>query len=467
MSYRRSPAEAAEPAQRGGDGVDAAEGPEKTSPTGARGEGDVGGTPPGVGLPTAAEAECLLHEAGNIRLNTLNGTLQSIGVHLYNPFLGIDLIRLGGTGWEVGLLSALPPLGQTLSTIAGARWLGGRPNPKRAGAVTFAVARLLLLGLAAIQFGAHGAAAGAWRPLAFVSIVALMSLPVAVGNLSWQTVLTGLLRPTSRAGALAIRGILASLAGVVVPLAAGWWARSRAGVGAYPWLYCLAALVGLAEAATFWAMRGNPPVRTRREPVLPAVRRLWGERPYRAYTLCSLPFYLGWLMAWPLFTTYQVRVAHATNLWVAAFSGVNALAAALGNALWLRVGQRGGARLTLPCACLLLTVVPLQYCFAPGLWGIVINNVFGGLFGAGVNLYLLVRLMEVAPAEDRVVAMGVASTVIGAVGVAGPMVGMALAHVLPMPATFWIPTALRFSGALALLGAGLAGGAATVRALPA
>ena len=39
------------------------------------------------------------------------GTLQSVGFNLHNPFLGIDLTRLGGAGWEVGLLSALPPPG--------------------------------------------------------------------------------------------------------------------------------------------------------------------------------------------------------------------------------------------------------------------------------------------------------------------------------------------------------------------
>ncbi len=411
-----------------------------------------------------ADVDPLRHEAANIRLNTLNGTLQSVSLNLYNPFLGIDIIRLGGTGWEVGLLSALPPLGQTLSTIAGARWLGGRANPKRAGALTFAAARLLLLGLAAIHLGIRGGtAAGSWRPLALVSLVALISLPGAVGNLSWQAVLTGLLRPSSRASALAIRGVLASLAGVVVPLAAGWWARSDSGVGAYPWLYCLAALVGLAEAAVFWSMRGNPPVATRREPILPAARRLWADGPYRAYTLCCLPFYLGWLMAWPLFTTYQVRVAHATNLWMAGFTAVNSLAAAVGSALWARFGNRAGARLALPVACLLLTVVPLQYVFAPGLWGIALSNVLGGLFGSGVNLFLLVRLMEVAPVEDRVVAMGVASTVLGAVGVAGPMLGIALAHVLPMPGTFWVPTLLRASGGVALLAAARAGGRAIAR----
>ena len=415
------------------------------------------------GPPMAAEMDYVPHEAENIRMNTLNGTLQSVGVNLYNPFLGIDLIRLGGTGWEVGLLSALPPLGQTLSTIAGARWLGSRSNPKRAGAFTFAAARVLLLGLAAIQLGVRAGAHDAWRPLALVSLVALMSLPVAVGNLAWQAVLTGLLRPTSRASALAIRGVLASLAGVAVPLVAGWWTRASTGVAAYPWLYGLAALIGLGEAAAFWAMRGNPPVASRREPILPAARRLWYDGQYRAYTLCSLPFYLGWLMAWPLFTTYQVRVAHATNLWVAGFTAVNSLAAACGSAIWARVGNRVGARIALPAACLLLTVVPLEYVFAPSLWGIVVNNVFGGLFGSGVNLYLLVRLMEVAPAADRVVAMGAASTVIGAVGVAGPMRGIALTHVLPMPETFWIPTAFRLGGGLALLAAGLAGGSSVRR----
>jgi len=389
----------------------------------------------------------------NVRVNALHGAVQATAINLFNPFLGIDLIRLGGTGLEVGLLSSLPPLAATLSNIAGARWLAARRNPKRAGAGMFAAARLLLLGIALVNLRAgHGAT---WRPATLVVLVGLLNLPTAVGTLSWQSVLTGLLPPPRRARALARRGIMASLAGVVTALACGFIARRSTGTSGYPWLFALAAGVGMIEVSIFLRFRGNPSIQRYPGTILPAARRLWRNGPYRAYTLCCLPFYLGWLMAWPLFLRFQVSRAHATNLWMGAFAAVNGLAAIVGNLVWTRVGDRLSARLTLPVACLLLSGVPLFYVVAPDLWGILLNNVWGGLVGSGVNLFLLVRLMEVAPPEDRVVAMGVANTVIGAVGVVGPLIGTGLLQLLPMPQIFWVPAALRFSGGLALLLAGI------------
>jgi len=394
-------------------------------------------------------------ENHNIRINALHGAVQATAINLFNPFLGIDLIRLGGNNLEVGLLSALPPLAATLSNIAGARWLAGRRDPKRAGAAMFAIARLLLLGLALVNWPLIAGGRTAWRPVALIALVGLLGLPTAVGTLAWQAVLTGLLSRLRRAAALGLRGIMVGLAGVATALVCGWWARGWTGTAGYAWLYVLGAAVGLVEVAIFLKFRGSPAIQQYPARILPAARRLWANTPYRAYTLCCLPFYLGWLMAWPLFLRFQVSVAHASNLWMGAFAAVNALAAVIGNLAWSRLGDRLGARLALPVACLLLAGVPLTYVFAPDLWGILLNNVWGGLMGSGVNLFLLVRLMEVAPPEDRVVAMGVANTVIGAVGVIGPLVGIGLLRLWPMPEVFWVPTALRFAGGLTLLGAGV------------
>lgn len=400
----------------------------------------------------AAEAAVAAEADRNIAVNALHGAVQATAINLFNPYLGIDLIRLGGDGLEVGLLSALPPLAATLSNLAGARWLAARRNPRLAGAAMFAAARLLLLGLALVSLGAGRTTA--WRPALLVGLVGLLNLPAAIGTLSWQAMLTGLLPAARRSPALARRSMLASLAGVVTAIGGGLLARNWTGTDGYAWLFAAAAGVGLLEVAVFLRFRGNPPIQSLPSQILPAARRLWRDRAYRAYTLACLPFYLGWLMAWPLFLRFQVSVAHATNLWMGAFTAVNGLFAIAGNLFWSRAGQRVGARAALPVACMLLAGVPLMYVASPSLWGIVLNNVWGGLVGSGVNLLLLVRLMEVAPPEDRVVAMGVTNTVVGAVGVIGPLVGTGLVRLVPMPDVFWIPTALRFTGGVSLLLAG-------------
>ncbi len=401
--------------------------------------------------------ELAVHEPANIAINTAHGAAQSAAINLSNPFLGIDLIRLGGNNLEVALLSALPQLGATLSNITGARWLATRSDPKRAGAVMFLLARLGLLGFAVLNLGVRrGGPISPWRPLVFVVVVALINIPGAVGNLSWQAIIGGLLSAARRARALARRGTVASLTGVVAASIAGYLLRGTVHLSSYAWLFALAALAGVVEVAIFLRLRGQPVIQRWRPDLLPALGRLWGDRHYRAYALSCLPFYLGWVMSWPLFLRYQVSTLHATNLWMGAFSATNALAVALGNPLWARFGERVGARWALPAAIFFLAFVPVTFALRPSLPDLIATNVLGGWGGAGVNLFLLVRLMEVAPPEDRVVAMGTANTLIGLMGVLGPLLGVALLSALTFPGIFWVPAALRLSGGVALAGVALA-----------
>ncbi len=409
----------------------------------------------GPAAAPAAPEPAYPDEAYNTRINTAHGAAQALSINLVNPFLGIDLIRLGASNFEIALLSALPPLAATVSNLGGARWLARQREPKRAGAVMFLAARLAVLGFALLNLGLGARTKpAAWRVVAMVVLVGLLNIPNAVGNLSWQALITGLLGASRRARALAHRSMVASLAGVTAVLLAGWWIRTRLDPGAYSWLYLLGALAGVVEVVIFLRLRGNPVVQRLPTDLRPAIHRLWRDLPYRAYTLACLPFYFGWLMAWPLFLRYQVSIAHATNLWIGIFTAVNALSAAAGNLIWSRIGDRIGPKLALPLAIGALAGVPFSYSFAPGFWGLVGTNALGGVMGGGVTLLLLVRLMEVAPEADRVVAMGIANTLIGAIGVTGPLLGILLLRFIPMPEIFLVPTALRFCGGLALLAAG-------------
>jgi MFS family permease len=182
-----------------------------------------------------------------------------------------------------------------------------------------------------------------------------------------------------------------------------------------------------------------------------AARRVWASRDFRRYTLASIPFYFGWQMPQPLFVRYQVSYAHATTTWIAGFAATNALLAAVASPVWGRIGRRFSPRLALPLATGLLSAVPMIYAFNLGLHGILLSNIAGGLFGAGVNMFLLLRLMEVAPPQDRIFAIGMANTLISVASVVGPLVGVLLMHWIPIPTIFWIPTGLRLLGALSFL----------------
>lgn len=383
------------------------------------------------------------YEELNIRTNVFHGAAQNGAIGLVNPFLGINLIRLGATDFEIGLLSSLPPLGATLSTLLGARWLAHVKNPRRLTTLLFFLARMAFLGYALIDL-----LPGKASPLLLVILIGLSSVPQAIANVSWQAIITGLLSPIVRARAMSRRTQAASLVGIVLTLLGGWWIGQDPGLNGYPELFLVAFLVAMVEVWLFTRLKGHPPVQTLPPNLLQASRRLWSHDSFRRYTLASLPFYLGWVMAWPIFLRYQVNVAHANNLWIGLLSATNGVFAAATIRLWGRIGDRISAAATLPIAICLLSFVPFVYALHPDLLGLLFSNVIGGAAGAGVNMLLLLRLMEVTPEGDRILGMGVANTLVGLASVVGPLLSTALTTFIPIPEIFWIPFALRFVGGL-------------------
>jgi MFS family permease len=292
---------------------------------------------------------------------------------------------------------------------------------------------------------------GPATPLLFVVLVGLMSVPVAISTVSWQAIITALFRPDVRGQAISNRTRAASFVTVGVTMLGGLLIGGARGTVAYGWLFLLGAAMAVVEIRLFSRLRGDPRVQTLPPNLWQAAKRLFRQPAFRGYTLASLPFYLGWVMPWPLFLRYEVNIAHANNFWIAAYAATNGLASALTSRLWGRIARRLGVGLTLPLAILGLAFVPFTFALHPNLPGLLIQSVIGGSMGSGVSQMLLLRQMEVVPEADRIVGMGVASTLVGAASVVGPLVATGIAVFIPMPQFFWIPFALRLSGGFAFL----------------
>ena len=385
-------------------------------------------------------------ESYNLKVNAWHGAAQNGAISLVNSFIGIDLIRLGGSDFEVGLLSSLPPLASTLSTLVGARVMSRAKRPHRTTMLLFLAARMAFLGFAVINL-----VRGPWAPALLVALVGLMNVPQAVANVTWQAWITGLFRDRTRPLAFSRRQMMVSLAGIAVPLMGGVVIATVHGVSGYPGLFITAFLVALVEVWLFSRLRGHPRLQPLPPNFLPAFRRLWADDRFRHYTLASLPFYLGWVMSWPLFLRYQVVVDHASNLWMAILPAANAAFSAVMARVWGRLGDRHPIGVLLPIAIMGLAFVPFVYALGPSLEALLISSFIGGSAGAGVNMFLLLRLMQVTPEGDRIIGMALANTLIGIASVVGPLLATLLATFIPMPGVFWIPFGLRFFGGLMFL----------------
>ncbi|PSR34209.1 MAG: MFS transporter [Sulfobacillus benefaciens] len=385
-------------------------------------------------------------EQYNQKINTWNGIFKAMALRLVNPFLGINLIRLGAPNIDLGILDAVPSIAGGVVALLGTPWLSKRRDPHRTTMHLFLLARGFYLVFALIDVLAKGpGVAATWMLLAIVA----MDMPSALATLSWQSMTTQMFSARTRVTAVMWRQWGMNLVGLVTVIIGGVAISSDPSVHGYIVLYTVAAIFGFVEVTIYRKFRV-----TGMAPVVPGnwvevVPRLMKQMPFRRFVIAGVLFYFGWLMLWPVALRYQVSDVHATNGWMAIYSATNAISTMVALPIWRKMSQKTSAGQLLAIAAGLMAITPFIYSFSPSLQGIIFANITGGLAGAGLNLLLFVRLMEVVPEEDRLLAVGANTAMTGLAGAAGALSGVALLAFGPVA----LPAAL--STGIRILGAGL------------
>lgn len=382
-------------------------------------------------------------EQYNLKVNAWNGVLKGAGGQLVNPFLGINAIRLGAPNLDLGIISAIPYIAGGFAALL-SPWLVRRKNLKATTIWLFLVARLSILLFAFIDWHSVIHHAAMWLVLAIV----WANIPGALATLSWQAMTTAIFTGTMRSTAVMWRQWGMNVVGVIAVLLGGWTIASDPGIHGYIFLYGVGALIGLAEVAVYRNFRPSTvpldlPTTTWRT----ALPVLWRHRKLRQFIVASTVFYYGWLMLWPASLRYQVSVDHATNGWMAIYTATNAVFAIAALPIWRRLNRHFPTQRLLPWASLAMAVTPAIYLFHPSLAAIILANVTGGLSGAGFNLLINVRLMEVVPDNLRTMAVGANTIATGILGGLGALSAVASIHWGSLMAAFFLATILRIIGA--------------------
>ncbi len=382
------------------------------------------------------------NEQHNVTVNTVNGLLKGAGSQLVNPFLGINAIRLGAPNIDLGIISAIPYLAGGFAALL-SPWLVHRRNLHKTTIFLFFIARLSIILFAFIDWtpGLHRAA------LYLVLAIVFSNLPAALATLSWQSMTTSLFSPRTRSTAVMWRQWSMSGIGVVAVLLGGWAIDHNPGTHGYIVLYILGALVGMAEVAVYRHFRPlDTPLDLPQSTWRSALPVIWRGISLRRFILASILFYFGWLMLWPAALRYQVSVDHATNGWMALYTATNAIFMLVALPIWRRLNGRLPTAALLPWAALLMCLTPAIYLLHPSLSVIIVANVTGGLAGAGFNLLIYVRLMEVVPHNLRTMAVGLNTVATGLMGGLGALSAVALIRWDSIMAAFFWATLLRVIG---------------------
>ena len=387
-------------------------------------------------------------EIHNHQLTRGDGIAMGI-VQASGPFVPVFIARLGGSPFEVSLLTSIPAISGFLLAIPIGQFLQGR----RRIVPWYARSRMIAhfaYGLAAVAV--FFAPSDLVVPVILV-IWALAAVPATIGIVSFYVVMDGAAGPRGRYELMsrrwAIMGLTASITVVVVgllleriPFPANY---QLVFVG-----FTLAGLMSYYFSSQFRIPQADPPeprphasVVDRLGAMIAAVR---AQPEFLRFSVSQFIYAAGSQLVLPLIPLYYVRVVDAPDAWIGVIALCQSVAALTGFVLWRRVSARRGSRLVFLVSLAGAAIYPALLALVDQLIVVALLAGFGGIFSAGVMLALFDELMKSIPGRLAVSFASINTVLTNAAGIVAPLVGATLAVVIG------IENALRIGSIVSLLG---------------
>lgn len=398
------------------------------------------------------------HDLDEVRLNeklsVKNGAYAMVGQTIVGNFASLFVLQpLRGSSGDVAMLNSLPALLTIVATWVGAGWLGRSRSKRLFCSFATSIARVFYLLIALAPLFVHGSAAA----LIVVILIALMNFPLALSALSWQSLIGDLIPSSRRAAFFSLRNrvlVMVSVAATVIPGVILQMFPVKS-IPPYQFFYLIAFLLSFMEVFYLVRHRENREQTTDKGAPAALSPRLFVaclKRPaYRNFLVAVAVFNLGWQMAWPIYSIYQIRYAGATGIWISALNVAAQIAQILTFSRWGRASEKWGTRTMFGVACAGLALSPVATILSTNLVYLVAINLLAGGVTSGVTMLQFNGLLEVAPEEQRTAYIAHFNVSLGIVGFIAPEIGVWLLSMIHMDLDMLVSSVLRGVGAVLLV----------------
>jgi len=343
----------------------------------------------------------------NVWTFIMYGLLFDMVNNLWRPFAVPFLQRLGGSEFEISLLSALPGLVGALVLLPGAILFRKFTNKKRATAAFILVSRAALLTVALVP-----TLPPEIQPLLFVVFVAMMNCPDALSQTSLQSFLGTVFNGSERGQAIALRTKFGQAVIPIVTVSAGLAITfipntDEQRMILYQIFFVGAFLLGLVEVFIF--SRLSVPEDTNETSVTEEkpsqnwkdIKNIFKDKKFRAFFIPAICFAFTWQAGWPLMGIFQAITLEASELWFAIFALVSGTVAFFSGTFWQRLLRKRGNNTTFVVSAALLASNMFLVPPVPNVYIMTVVMVFFGFSAVGINTALLNGVLEATPDENR------------------------------------------------------------------
>jgi len=386
-------------------------------------------------------------ERHNYRVVQLDSVAMGV-VAAATPFLPVFLARLGGSNFEVGLLTTLPALGGLLFAIPFGQLIQRRRNVVPWYSRSRLIANMGYLTIAGVVL------LGAPLAVPLLLLVwALVTIPSTIGQVSFSVVMDAAARPRSRYDLLSRRWAIMGLTTAVAVAVIGFGLERIAFPANYQLAFTAFSLAGVASYHYSRQIRvadHQPvPAATGLGALRQTIVQVRSERPFVRFALRQTVYTAGVRLVAPLIPLYYVRVVHASDAWIGIIATAQSLALLVGYWFWRNQSQARGGRFVLLWS---LGMAALQPALLAGLGSVELIAILAGaaaIFSAGADLALFDELMKRVPHRYGITFSAVDYAIVNVAGIGAPLAGALLADAVG------IQTALILGASVSLVAFGL------------
>jgi len=328
-------------------------------------------------------------------------------------FQSVYAARLGATGWQIGLLGALPALINLALSIPSSTWLEKRPI-HRSVFLTSALYRLgflfwiLLPWLFSEEFQVWG----------LIGLVLVQAIPLTAMAVGMNALFAAAVPPDWRAHVAGTRNVLLSITYIATSLVSGYLLHRISFPLGYQIVFGIGFLGALMSSMHLYFVKPLPESSRHRRPVrAPAARRprkastglnilhsmrpdIW-RTPFRGPLLVMLVFHFVQYLSIPVFPLFFVRQLHLTDEQIGLGTALFYITVLLGSSQLVRLSHRLGHHRVTGLGAIGMSIYPILLSFCTNPLQFYIVSTVGGFGWAMLGGAYANYLLEKIPANDR------------------------------------------------------------------
>jgi Major Facilitator Superfamily. len=363
-------------------------------------------------------------------------------------FLPVFLLRLGASGNDIGLLTALPALTAFVLAIPFGRWLQRRRN------IVPWYSRLRLVAWSSfVVMAAAAALLPRERAIpVMLAIWTLASLPSTAALVGFPMVMDGAAGPGGRFDLLGRRWAIAGVSTSISVAIGGQFLNAVPFPTNFELLLVIVSLAGFGsflQSSRLVIPDQAPASGSTSGPPREHVRGLWqlivANRPFTRFELRSFVFTASIGLGMPVLPLFYVHEVLAPDAWIGVIGAAGSAGGVLGYLVARQLARRRGGAMTLLPSLLTLALAPAALSMIGWLPAVAAIAFVTGVAGAGAQLALFDAMLRRIPSEHGVTFSSVDQSLQNLALVIAPNVGGFLALALGVRGALLVVAAVNFA----------------------